>query len=155
MFCKYCGNELEESAIFCSKCGKQHLQENTSKNDDSTSSQQNENFSSDNSQSDSVSAFGKNVTNSFSKINPFCIVGIILTALSFFIDLVGVFAYSALVFSIVGYRSAMRYNERGKTGAVIAICISAFFSLIQIIMTIVWLSEYGIPYTGGIISLFL
>lgn len=114
MFCKSCGKEVKDEAVICPYCG---------------------------------CALAKIAVNGETenpeekrKINVLCLVGFILSAVSwFFIAFFGLVALSGFILSIVGLVQANKKNERlkglGIAGIPVAAC-SFLFSLYYVIVII-------------------
>ena len=99
MFCKSCGKEVKDEAVICPYCGcalaKIEVNGETEKPE------------------------GKR------KINVSCLVGFILSALSWILALFGTVAIVGLILSIVGLVQANRKNERLKGLGIAGIPVAA------------------------------
>lgn len=99
MFCKSCGKEVKDEAIICPYCGcalaKIAVNGETEKPE------------------------GKR------KINVLCLVGFILSVLSWFLALFGMVAIAGFILSIVGLVQANRKNERLKGLGIAGIPVAA------------------------------
>ena len=143
MFCKYCGNEMGDDAAFCSKCGKA-VEENAVKDGEASSGNDG---GTPVGEGNSAKKKAEDVAAVMEKTNPLCIAAIILTGFSviFFIifwlvlvydDYAGaelslffvpsfVLGVAGLVFSVIGYFTAHKYNLKGKLLAVIGMTLCA------------------------------
>ena len=138
MFCKYCGNEIGDDAAFCSKCGKA-VEENAVKDGKASSGNDG---GTPVGEGNPAKKKAESVAAVMEKTNPLCIAAIILTGLSviFFIIvwlidgdteaahffmLSFVVGIAGLVFSVIGYFTAHKYNLKGKLVAVIGMTVCA------------------------------
>ena len=105
MFCKNCGKEINDNANFCPSCGEKV----------------------------DMSIY-KNIIEDVdeSKMNPFCMAGIILAILMFFFNYQGLVGYAAIIVSIIGFWQAKEKKQKGLILAIVAMVISGVFSLIYI-----------------------
>ena len=109
MYCSNCGKEVDDNAVVCIECGSLIKKEEV-----------------------------KNLTTTTEKrnINILCIVGFVVSILSWFITLFGIVAIAGLVLSILGTVQAKRNYERliglGIAGIIIssACLIYVFYWLV-------------------------
>lgn len=137
MFCKYCGNEIGDDAAFCSKCGKA-VEENAVKDGEASSGNDG---GMPVGEGNPAKKKAESVAAVMEKTNPLCIAAIILTGLSviffiasiccvdsasyFFLVTSFVVSVAGLVFSVIGYFTAHKYNLKGKLLAVIGMTLCA------------------------------
>lgn len=112
MFCKFCGTELSDGALFCSKCGKEIANNNSMNKNDKQKFE---------------------YVSREKKWNIFCIIGIITTVLSVFENPYSLVSIAGLVFSIIGYKSSKEKNEKGEKFAIASICFCSVITLISLI----------------------
>lgn len=111
MFCKYCGKEIADTAVFCTNCGKQVKETNAPVNNTPVNNTPNNNIYVPRDE------------------NTIAIVGFVF---SFLIALVG------LICSIIGYRKAVNEGADHKGLALAGIIISAISMALGFIFTIVY-----------------
>ncbi len=111
MFCKTCGKEIDETSAFCPNCGCEiNTAEPVSEDKDSTKETK--------------------------KQNTFCLIGLILAIVSWFIALYGTVAIAGLVLSVLGIQQTKKEgqptNPLGLTGVVLSVVslIYTFFVLL-------------------------
>ncbi|MGM9900026.1 MAG: zinc-ribbon domain-containing protein [Bacilli bacterium] len=126
MFCTNCGKEISENDTFCPNCGAKQL---TAQYDYNPNGYVN-----------------KNVQPSVQKesYNTMCIVGLVISCISLFINFWGLVGIAGTIVSAIGLSSCCKKRERGKTLAIIGIVIgvvsiiyfSIFYGLLVIISLI-------------------
>ena len=108
MYCKKCGKEVSYNSSFCQNCGEP-IGERMEPNI---------------------------VTYDKSKYNTICIVGLVISSISLFLDFVGIMGIIGTVVSVVGLLKAKENNEKGKILAIVGIIlgiIEMFYSLVIIL----------------------
>lgn len=111
MFCKYCGKEIADTAVFCTNCGKQVKESNTPAN----------NAPINNTPANNIYVPRDE--------NTIAIVGFVF---SFFIAIVG------LICSIIGYRKAVNEGADHKGLALAGMIISIVSMVISFIIGIIY-----------------
>lgn len=121
-YCSTCGKEIDSQAKFCSYCGsKQTGLSSTEKN----------NFhptKSDSSNSNQGQVNAQEID--IEKTNPFCIVGIVISGLSLFLNFDGIIGFVGFIISLIGYKQVKKTGENGKLLSIIGISIGAIASII-------------------------
>ncbi len=127
MYCPNCGAEISDTNKFCPECGFKLIEPNeTIEPEVIDAINQNPNDT-------GIPVF----TSSQSKLNTFCLVGMVLGICSMMIDPYGFFSFVALILSIIGINDSKKKNERGKTQAIVGIvlsCVEIFSRLVLISM---------------------
>lgn len=118
MFCTNCGKEISENDTFCPNCGAKQQTAQYDYNPDGY--------------------VNKNVQPSVQKesYNTMCIVGLVISCISLFINFWGLVGIAGTIVSIIGLSSCWKKRERGNTLAIIGIVIgvfSIFYGLLVII----------------------
>ena len=97
MYCKTCGNEINDNAIICPKCGCPTKETTSSTTNEPTETK---------------------------KINILCIIGFVLSLISLFLSLYGIVPIASLVLSIIGVVQAGKKGEKLKGLGIAGICVS-------------------------------
>lgn len=97
MYCKTCGNEINDNAIICPKCGCPTKEATSTTN---------------------------NTPVETKKINILCIIGFVLSLISLFLSLYGIVPIASLVLSIIGVVQAGKKDEKLKGLGIAGICVS-------------------------------
>lgn len=97
MYCKTCGNEINDQAVVCPKCGCPVKD---------------------------VASVENQTQNEKKKANLFCIIGFVLSLVSLLIALYGTVAIAGLVLSIIGIVQANKNGERLKGLGIAGICVA-------------------------------
>lgn len=124
MYCRNCGNLIDEGVAFCPHCGASQNVDNQTFYSQSPQNQYHPNNSSS------------------EKTNVLAIVGFIL---SFF------FTVPGLICSIIAYKNAPEYGGNGKTLALAGIIISAIAIALSVLAVIIVLAVSG-AFLGELLS---
>lgn len=118
MFCKKCGNELDESVCFCPKCGTPQVDTVTIVN--SAGQQQEKNL-----------------------YNAMAITGFVIALVSLKVNFWGIFGIVAFATSCGGYQSCEQNKQKGKGLAAAGIIIAALSTIWKLV---VFLGGYSLLF---------
>ncbi len=124
MYCIYCGKEISDDSSFCRYCGMPQHENGSVRNP-----------------SDYEPV---NQTNVRRPYNTLCIIGLVVSVVSLFLNLAGLVGIAGLVVSIIGLVNCRRRNERGTALAIIGIVLGSLsilygiFALISLVFLFVW-----------------
>ena len=109
MFCKNCGNEVNENAVVCLNCGAAIENENN-----------------------------ESVANQPKKANAMAITGFVLGLVALFLSFFCIVPTCALVFSILGFVKRENYSNKGLAIAglvisIVAFALDAIFLMLQLL----------------------
>ena len=116
MYCKKCGKEIEDNVVFCPLCGTQQREDPKSR---------------------------AKAASEKKEINIFCLVGLIISGLSLFLNFWGLTGTAGVVLSSVGYFDCSKKGEQGKVLAIVGIilgCFSIVYALFFMIFIGSWFS---------------
>ena len=107
MFCRNCGKEVSNDVFFCPECGEQQPRMTTAPNNGAN----NFNYQTGGAQ-----------TNSY---NTLCIVGLVVSVISLFLNLLGIVGIAGIVVSALGLINCEKTKEKGKNLSILGIVIGS------------------------------
>ena len=122
MYCKNCGHQIDDGSKYCPECG----------------ASQNTSFSSDYQYS------GTPDYKNEARYNSVCIIGLVISAGSLFINMFGLLAVAGIIVSIAGLKSCKSRGEKGKVFAVIGIVIGIVSLLYTVLVILLF---FGVTST--------
>lgn len=112
MYCKNCGHQIDDGSKYCPECG----------------ASQNTSFSSDYEYS------GTQEFKHEAGYNSVCIIGLVISIASLFINMFGLLAIAGIIVSIAGMKSCKSRGEKGKVFAVIGLVLGIVSLLYTILV---------------------
>lgn len=142
-FCKNCGTELKEGAI-CQNCGtvNEKAKKSTTNIDTKKEESKKENTTNNTNSKTTNNNYTKAATTQY-QTNSMAVAGFVLSLVSLFCC--GFCNILGLIFSIIGYTQASKYNNNNKGLALAGIIISGI-SLALIILTAIFSTFYSFSF---------
>lgn len=120
-FCEKCGNELQDAAVFCPACGANANETNPAGQGQPTGSVYN------------GAQYYPTTQNSLKEYNLMSILGLMLSAMSFFLNAGGIPAMASILLSFTGLYQTMASKEKGKVFAIAGLAVGGVSFLYQTI----------------------
>ncbi len=118
MYCRICGKETTDGAVFCKDCGAGRLEPSSQPISNDT----NPHISVNQAPNEKVS------------YNTMCVLGFTLSGISLIFDFQGLLSIAGIVLSVLGLINYKRKNEKGKTFAIFGIIIGVASLIITAII---------------------
>lgn len=109
MYCSSCGKQIPEDSIACPECGAAQSGATASGR---------------------VGQPVQTQTASKPPYNIMCIIGLVVSAISLFYNLLGIVGIAGVVLSVVGIVQVGRKNESGKVMGIVGIVLGALSSIV-------------------------
>lgn len=120
MYCIKCGKQIPDGVLFCPDCGAPQSTSESSSNNGSGQSGYSQPGS------NQPGYFIPPQTMKVASYNTMCIVGLVVSGISLFINFFGLVGITGIILSVIGLNQCKKMNENGKMLAVVGIILGAF-----------------------------